>query len=90
MDFPELAVNGAGRGAMMQPIWSAPKSRQNDMGWNPTPRGGLASTLAGRQFPQVRCFAAGWTVHNKCLSCLHDIVTRDESVQQRMIREDGG
>ena len=56
--FPELAVNGTGRGAMMQPIWSLLKSKRDDLEWNPTLRGGLSSTLAGRQFPQVRCFAA--------------------------------
>ena len=28
--FPELAINGSGRGAIMQPIWSLLESKQND------------------------------------------------------------
>lgn len=71
----------------MQPIWSLIKSTQNDSEWNPTLKSGLTSTLAGRQFPQVRCFAAGWAVHSKRLACLHDIVAKDESEQQRASRD---
>ena len=83
---PELAKHGSGRGAMMQPIWTLLKSRENTDEWNPTLRGGLASTLAGRQFPQVRCFAAGWTTHNKCLACLQTIVEDEETGWQRTSR----
>ena len=29
--MPDLAVNGSGRGAMMQPIWTLLKSRREDL-----------------------------------------------------------
>ena len=77
--IPELASNGSGNGAMMQPIWSLMQSTREDLEWNSTLRGGLGSALAGRQFPQTRCFAAGWTTHNKCTACLQTIVEEQEA-----------
>ena len=84
--IPELAANGSGRGAMMQPIWTLLKSRREDMEWNASLRSGLASLLAGRQFPQTRCFAAGWVTHNKCTACLQAIVEKAETGCQRQAR----
>ena len=72
--FPDLAANGSGRGAMMQPIWSLLKDQRNDDQWDSNCRGGLRSTLAGRQFTQNRCYAAGWSDHDRCLACLYRIV----------------
>ena len=43
----------------------------------------MESALAGRQYPQTRVFAAGWSEHNRCLLGLHDIVQAD-------VAEDGG
>ena len=45
--------------------------------WNPACRGALKSALACRQYPQTRVFAAVWSVHNRCILCLHDIVQAD-------------
>ena len=84
--IPELATNGSGRGAMMQPIWSLLRSRKEDLEWNSTLRSGLGSALAGRQFPQTRCFAAGWSTHNKCNACLQTIVEETETSYQRQSR----
>ena len=81
--IPELATNGTGRGAMMQPIWSLLNSKKENLEWNSTLRGGLGSVLAGRQFPQTRCFAAGCTTHNKCTACLQTIVEEEEADWQR-------
>ena len=61
----------------MAPIWKLLKSKQNDEEWNPACRGALKSALAGRQYPQTRVFAAGWSKHNRCILCLHDIVQAD-------------
>ena len=71
---------------MMQPIWTLLKSRREDMEWNASLRSGLASLLAGRQFPQTRCFAAGWVTHNKCTACLQAIVEKAETGGQRQAR----
>ena len=70
----------------MQPIWSLLKSRQNDPEWNPALRGALASTQAGRQWPQTRVFVAGWSGHKKCLACLQAIVEEQETGYQRQAR----
>ena len=75
--LPLLARAGSGAGALMTPIWNLLKSKQNDEEWNPTLRGGLRSVLANRQYPQARVKAAGWAVQDRCLLCLHDIVSGD-------------
>ena len=75
--MPQLAKGGSGNGALMAPVRKLLKSRQNDEEWNPACRGALRSALAGRQYPQVRVFAAGWSEHNRCVLCLHDIVQAD-------------
>ena len=46
----------------------------------------LSSTLAGRQWAQVRVVAAGWASHNKCLACLQSIVEKEEMGWQRRSR----
>ena len=62
---------------MMVPIWDLLKSRQNDGEWNPACRGGLRSAFSGRQYPQVRVFAAGWSEHNRGLCCLNDLAVAE-------------
>ena len=61
----------------MAPVWNVLGSKKNDEEWNPACRGGLRSALSGRQYPQVRVFAAGWSERNRCILCLHDIVQAD-------------
>lgn len=61
----------------MGPVWKPLKSLQNDEEWNLACRGALRSTIAGIQYPQTRVFAAGWSEHNRCVLCLHDIVQAD-------------
>ena len=75
--LPQLFKGGTGNGALMAPVWKLLKSNQNDEEWNPACRGALKSALAGRQYPQTRVFAAGWSEHNRCILCLHDIVQAD-------------
>ena len=72
--MPRLAQNGSGRGAVMEPIWRLLNSKQCDDVWNARFRGSLRSSLAGRQYPQVRVHQCGWSTHNRCLLCLHSIV----------------
>ena len=64
--LPELAKAEGGRGAMMNPIWRLLASKRSDDAWNPLLRGSLKSVIAGKQWPQQRCFKAGWGVHPKC------------------------
>ena len=61
----------------MTPVWKLLKSKQNDEERNPTCRGALRSALAGRQYPQVRVFVAGWSEHNRCVLCLNNLVQAD-------------
>ena len=61
----------------MAPVCKVLKSKQNDEEWNPACRGALMSALVGRQYPQTRYFAAGWSEHSRCVLCLHDIVQAD-------------
>ena len=48
--YPELAANGEGRGAMLDPIWTLLNSKKNTAEWNPKLRGGLKSAISGRQY----------------------------------------
>ena len=71
--MPHLKKGGSGAGALMEPITKLLKSKDNNEKWNPALRSSLKSAIAGRQYPQARAFAAGWTTHNKCLFCLHQL-----------------
>lgn len=67
--LPSLHSGGRGLGACMRPIWKLLNSRERSLSWNPELRGALRSAIAGRQWPQVRCFRVGNTTHSKCLAC---------------------
>lgn len=66
----QLQLNGTSQGAVMQPIWSLLKSKQNDERWNPRLRGYLKSVVSNRQWTQVRLKLAGKAEHDRCLFCL--------------------
>ena len=70
---PSLSSAGAGRGAVMEPIWKLLNSRESTPAWNEHLRGALRSVIANRQWPQVRCFKAGFANHAKCLCCVHGV-----------------
>ena len=72
--YPQLAANGSGRGATMEPLWQLINSKVNNEQWNPDLRGCLKSAFAGRQYPQTRVMAAGGADHNICITCLSAIV----------------
>ena len=67
----------------MEPITKLLKSKANNEDWNPALRGSLRSAIAGRQYPQARVFAAGWSVHNKCLLCLHQLAMAGSTSSRR-------
>ena len=58
-------------GCIFEPIYKLLNSKRNDSEWNATLRGMLRSIVANRQFPQSRCFQAGWVQHPKWIFCLH-------------------
>lgn len=83
VQMPQLKKGGSGAGAFMEPITKLLKSKANNEDWNPALRGSLRSVIAGRQYPQARVFAAGWAVHNKCLFCLHKLVSLGSRTTRR-------
>jgi hypothetical protein len=74
-----LFSGGAGRGATMDPLWKLLRSNERSEDWNPSLRGALRSAIAGRQWPQARCFRAGFAVHPKCLFCVYGACTDSSS-----------
>jgi hypothetical protein len=76
--MPQLAANGSGRGATMEPLWQLLNSKVCNDDWNADLRGCLKSAIAGRQYPQTRVMAAGWAEHNRCIFCLSAAVDADD------------
>jgi hypothetical protein len=72
--LPKLAASGSGRGPFMEPIWQLLKAKSGDKDWTAVQKGCLRSVMAGRQFPQSRVKACGWSTHDRCLTCLNEIV----------------
>ena len=65
-------------GCNFEPIFKLLGSRRKDSEWNATLRGMLKSVVANRQFPQSRCYQAGWVQHSKCICCLHAEVSGEK------------
>ena len=63
----------------MEPMWQLINSKVNNEQWNPDFRGCLKSAFAGRQYPQTRVMAAGWSDHNRCITCLSTIVDTEDT-----------
>ena len=74
---PQLAANGAGRGALMEPLWQLLNTKTKDAGWNEQHKAGLKSAAAGRQFTQARVKLCGWAKHDRCTACLNHIVEQE-------------
>jgi hypothetical protein len=62
-----LSSAGAGQGAVIAPIWKLLNSREKTPAWNQSLRGVLKSAIANRQWPQERCFKAGFAKHVRVL-----------------------
>ena len=56
-----------------RPRYSSSSKRADD-GWNAVLRASLGSIVPNRQYPQERCYRAGWVEHPKCIFCLHSKV----------------
>ena len=68
--------NPGGGGIFFEPIWQllrAKKSKKSDDNWGTAEKGALRSVTTNRQYTQVRCKAAGWADHGKCIACVHRI-----------------
>ena len=68
----------------MEPITKLLKSKANNEEWNPALRGSLRSAIAGRQYPQARVYAAGWSDHSKCLFCLQRLAGAGTATARRL------
>jgi len=75
--FPTLCLGNLGIGADMTGIWSLLRSKEQSGRWNYQFRGALKSALAGRQYTQSRCYAAGFATHKGCLVCLHHLLPKN-------------
>ena len=51
-------------GGDLDPILKLLNSKRSDDGWNSRLRASLGSVVANRQYPQARCFQAGWATHD--------------------------
>ena len=69
-DFPSLDSGGAGRGAFFGPVMALLRPKSESPEWTSDLRGALRSAVLGRQWPQSRCFAAGYADHNRCCLCV--------------------
>ena len=61
----------------MEPLWRLLNTKRKDTWWDEGHKAGLRSAAAGRQYPQVKVKLCGWSVHDRCLICLNDIVEED-------------
>ena len=66
---PQLAANGSGRGALMEPEWQLLNTKAKNDGWNEKHKAGLRSAAAGRHIPQARVKMCGWAKPDRCLTC---------------------
>ena len=67
-------------GANFDPIYKLLRSKSRGVDWNPVLIGALKSITANRQYPQHRCYQAGWVVQFRCLFCLHTAVSGQQLV----------
>ena len=74
LKFPTLCLGNLGVGADMTGIWSLLRSKEQSGKWNHQFKGALKSALAGRQYTQARCYAAGFATHKACLVCLYHLL----------------
>ena len=65
--FPALEPSG---GAHFAPVLALMQPASESRVWTADLRAALRSAVLGRQWPQSRCFAAGYASHNKCCLCL--------------------
>ena len=56
---PQLAVNGSGRGVVMEPLWQLLNAKTTSDDWSEKHNAGLRSAAAGRQFAQSRVKRCG-------------------------------
>ena len=76
--FPTLCRGNLGVGADMTGIWNLLRSREQTGRWNYQFKGALRSALAGRQYTQSRCYAAGFATHKACLVCLYHLLPKND------------
>ena len=60
-------------GLFSAPLWKALNGPAGkDVNWTAATRAALRSALAGRQWPQLRCWNADFAEHDRCMLCVHD------------------
>ena len=78
---PQLAVNGSGSGAFIEPVWSALNTKKVAKRWSGKQKGSYKSAMTGRQYTQSRVKVCEWSTHDRCLLCLHKIVKKGHRQQ---------
>jgi hypothetical protein len=78
-------------GCTFDPVLKLLNSKRTDDGWNVVLRASLGSIVPNRQYPQERCYRAGWVEHPKCIFCLHSkvaCVAHVAAMPERLAAED--
>ena len=66
---PHLGDTASSHGLQFSPIWNVLNGRRHPPDWGPPQRAALISSISGRQWPQARCWRAGFTTHDHCMLC---------------------
>ena len=67
--IPHLGEASTCHGFQFSPIWKVLNGRRHPHDWAPQPRAAIISPICGRQWPQARCWRAGFATHDRCLRC---------------------
>ena len=76
---PHLGNSADSHGLYMQTHWALLNGRDDPQHrWGPQSKGALRSALAGRQWPQLRCWNSQFGAHSKCLFCVRATGPQEE------------
>ena len=67
--YKHLGQFDESHGLHLKPLWKALRP-SHVPSWNEAHQAGLRSAFADRQWPQDRCWTAGWTQHDRCMLCV--------------------
>ena len=72
--FRHLGSSDSRHGLLLGPLWKLLKANDTAL-WSGKHKGGLKAAFTDRQWPQDRCWTAGWTEHDRCMLCVESATT---------------